>query len=353
MRRYAPVKGVPPHYAEYLEEEHNLQKIMLLMTVGLLIFAPFILVLPLVILGIYRKDPKDFENPYRRRWMKNHLWKIMYLPLNFVAFYFLVFPLIPPNVPIWGLWSSLCVTRNMVVNVLAFAVSAVALILLTVRVVKPYFELIYHPYRDLTKTDDYLIIPTRQHGTLILKKINTGILVLGATGSGKTEFIKQLMAQFPEDDEYAFVIFDPNGDYFREFGDPKRDIVLSIKGRESTHAWNIFREIAPKDPFKRMDTYEDMVLKSVERRNRMLQEEMEKYLQQLNSVDVVGGKPVAGEAVRPILENLSVTVDTLMDSFPDVRNGVEEEEDPFVAISQIMGELFKDLTESSQDKFWN
>ena len=90
-------------------------------------------------------------------------------------------------------------------------------------------------------------------------------MVLGSPGSGKTELIKQIIYQlslnpflrkkgckefslYPsllkrgrrKDD--VWVIFNPKGDYLKEFG-TENDIILSVNN--SNYGWNLFREIEP------------------------------------------------------------------------------------------------------------
>ncbi len=330
-----PLLGAPPDVVRRREEEKEHTIILLAMIVASLIFAPFLIVAPLIVMYIYRKDRKDFVNPHERRVLKDRLWSLMFIPLSFTVFYFLFFPLIPISMPVWGLWAKIVLIHDLLINMLLCAVFTGLEIFATVKV-RDYVKLKYHPYRDLLDSDDYLILPTRTHGTLILRGINTGIMVLGATGSGKTEFIKQMVAQFPDDVENAFVVFDPNGDYYREFGS-EEDIVLSIKGREATHSWNIFREIAPRDPLKHEEELEDLVERAVEVRNA----ELSQFIENIER----------GKIDTTLLNS---RVDLLLEGLPrDLSGGIQEEENPFIAISQIMGELFKEMSEGSQDKFWN
>ena len=73
------------------------------------------------------------------------------------------------------------------------------------------------------------------------------ILLTGGTGTGKTNFllhcISQLKPKMTDDD--VMIIFDTKGDYFREFYNPSRDLVIgcSREYRYISRKWNIFREI--------------------------------------------------------------------------------------------------------------
>lgn len=73
------------------------------------------------------------------------------------------------------------------------------------------------------------------------------ILVVGGTGTGKTNLFfhctKKLKAQMTPDD--VMIIFDTKGDYYREFFNTSRDLVIgcSPEYRSKSERWNIFCEI--------------------------------------------------------------------------------------------------------------
>jgi energy-coupling factor transporter ATP-binding protein EcfA2 len=69
---------------------------------------------------------------------------------------------------------------------------------------------------------------------------NRSVLVLGETGSGKTEAIKVLAYQLQADPNEPFVIFDYKQDYQQFFGDER---VVRLSSADSTEIWNVFREI--------------------------------------------------------------------------------------------------------------
>ncbi len=221
-------------------------KMILLFSLVVTAFLPFLVFLPLVIFSIWRRDLKDFRGDYVRKVDKRYLWTVLLIPFSFIAFYFLVFPFIPPNdIPIWGIYPSIVFMHNIILNILFFAVSAVALILLMLEL-KKYLAVKYHPLQKYKDSTDYLVVPTQTHGSFIFDRINTGIMVVGAPGSGKTEWIKQIVYQLPNRDDYAWIIFDPKGDYLEEFGNKDKDIVLAVEG--GNYAWNLFWEIDIDDP---------------------------------------------------------------------------------------------------------
>ncbi|MCG2718042.1 MAG: type IV secretion system DNA-binding domain-containing protein [Nanoarchaeota archaeon] len=77
--------------------------------------------------------------------------------------------------------------------------------------------------------------------------INTGILIIGAPGCGKTVLIKTMVYQLDVQPNFPVVFFDPKGDYHEEFGKEK-DVVLKVSN--STHSWNIFLEIETEEDFE-------------------------------------------------------------------------------------------------------
>lgn len=72
-------------------------------------------------------------------------------------------------------------------------------------------------------------------------------LVIGATGCGKTTILKHYVRKILSNmrDKDTMVIFDPKGDYFSQFYDPSKDIVLSnsIGLQDRTCHWNLFEEV--------------------------------------------------------------------------------------------------------------
>ena len=72
-------------------------------------------------------------------------------------------------------------------------------------------------------------------------------LLLGGTGSGKTNFIYHLISQIKPKltNDDVMIIFDTKGDYFRRFYS-KEDIVISNNSFHQGLAshWNIYREVA-------------------------------------------------------------------------------------------------------------
>ncbi|WP_185715581.1 type IV secretory system conjugative DNA transfer family protein [Halocatena pleomorpha] len=71
-------------------------------------------------------------------------------------------------------------------------------------------------------------------------EMDRSVLVLGETGSGKTEAIRVLAHQLQADPDEAFVVFDYKQDY-QTFFDSKD--IIKLSSRDSTIEWNVFREI--------------------------------------------------------------------------------------------------------------
>ncbi len=322
-----PLEYVNVERAKYIEENRELNKMAWFGTFGLLLFAPIIFTLPLILNHLYKREPTNFDNPYKRVWHKDKYWQVWLVALNILFFMFLVFPFIPAKAPFWGFWSEFIlpyfyplVQRDFMWNLAMFLVITIPYMFFVLAFLRPYYKVKHHKFRDLVDDENHLVVPTRDDGTIVLRRINTGIMVLGAAGSGKTEFIKQLVAQFPTRDNYAWVIFDPKGDYLKEFG-TKEDVVLSIRPNESTYAWNIFKEIAPKDPLKVQEKMRDVMEEVIKERSN---------------------------------EKEPLSLDEVIEKLKE--EGISDEElaeDPYISIAQITGELFKEMTKSSQDKFWN
>ncbi len=71
-------------------------------------------------------------------------------------------------------------------------------------------------------------------------EMDRSVLVLGETGSGKTEAIRVLAHQLQAEPDEAFVIFDYKRDYQTFFTENN---VVRLSSRDSTVIWNVFREI--------------------------------------------------------------------------------------------------------------
>lgn len=71
-------------------------------------------------------------------------------------------------------------------------------------------------------------------------EMDRSVLVLGETGSGKTEAIRVLAHQLQAEPDEAFVIFDYKQDYQLFFADEN---IITLSSRGSTVTWNVFLEI--------------------------------------------------------------------------------------------------------------
>lgn len=86
---------------------------------------------------------------------------------------------------------------------------------------------------------------------LLQAERDKSILVLGETGSGKTEAIKLLITQFSDSSENPLIVFDYKDDYKQFFSSRGYDnnlIELSIDG--SSRIWNIFTEADSEQEFE-------------------------------------------------------------------------------------------------------
>lgn len=75
-------------------------------------------------------------------------------------------------------------------------------------------------------------------------EMDRSVLVLGETGSGKTEAIKVLAHQMQADPDEAFVIFEYKKDYQEFFDD---DDIIRLSSTNSDVIWNVFMEIETSD----------------------------------------------------------------------------------------------------------
>lgn len=71
-------------------------------------------------------------------------------------------------------------------------------------------------------------------------EMDRSVLVLGETGSGKTEAIKLLAHQMQADPDEAFIVFDYKKDYQEFFAD---DDIIRLSASGSDVYWNVFMEI--------------------------------------------------------------------------------------------------------------
>ena len=80
---------------------------------------------------------------------------------------------------------------------------------------------------------------------LTMKIIYRNILVLGATGAGKTQIISKILFDSYEKFDYNAVIYDSKKDFVPKFYNPQRDIILN-PADDRCPAWNILDEVENK-----------------------------------------------------------------------------------------------------------
>jgi len=235
------------HEAEERRKEEENVKIALLFSVLLLLFFPFVFILPLLTLALWTKDYRRI--PPKRRKAKERSWIFVFLltSTSFTSFFLLPYArAYIGDFLFWGYFYPLSSpTTDIILNSILFAITGVVL---PVGVAIPLRKKLREKYANENKLDEYSMILPTKNGNFILDNINTGIMVLGAPRGGKTELIKtfiyHLIRHGGSRKDYVWVIFDPKGDYFKAFGDKNRDIYLSV--HNSNYGWNIFREIDPK-----------------------------------------------------------------------------------------------------------
>ena len=235
------------HEAEERRKEEENVKIALLFSAMLLLFFPFIFLLPILILGLWTKDYRRI--PPRRRQAKERRWVFVFLITSASLTSFLLLPYAKVYMGDFLFWSYFyplaSPTTDIILNSILFVITG---IVLPVAIAIPLRSYLVEKYGD-NQLDEYsMLLPTKS-GTIVLDHINTGIMVLGAPRGGKTELIKTLIYHLlryrGSKKDYVWVIFDPKGDYLEAFGDKKKDIILSVHG--SNYGWNIFHEINPKE----------------------------------------------------------------------------------------------------------
>ena len=228
------------HEAEERRRESEERKIMLLFSMILLLLLPPLFIVPFLVAFLRRKDFSRI--PTRMVWDWSRLWVLVFLISSFSLFYFIVFPLAKgtEGLMLWDAYFSFFISpfRDLFANTILFFIFGLVIPSFLAVFIRARLRERYKPHIP----PDSLLVPTKR-GNIVIDRYNTGMMVLGAPGSGKTELIKQIIYQFPKKRDYAWIIFDPKGDYYEEFG-TERDIVLSVYG--SNYGWNIFWEIEPK-----------------------------------------------------------------------------------------------------------
>ncbi len=235
------------HEAEQRRKEREEKRIVQFATLGLLFFFPPLFIAPYIFGSLRRKDYSKI--PVKKVLDKRRLWRLTFLITSYTLSYFLIFPFyasLGKNIfPFWKPFVSYPLSEFLVYphfslyeNLYLFTLYG---LIVPIIIAIPLAVVLKKKYR-LRVPPDSLVIPTKQ-GNIVIEKYNTGIMVVGAPGSGKTELIKQVIYQFPQKKDYVWVIFDPKGDYYEAFGTEK-DITLSVEN--SSYAWNIFWEIDPE-----------------------------------------------------------------------------------------------------------
>jgi hypothetical protein len=80
----------------------------------------------------------------------------------------------------------------------------------------------------------------------------SSVLVAGEPGAGKTEFIKALTHQLRTKPDEPVIVFNYKDDYTDFAEQLAANEVVRISTRESTHIWNVFREVEAEEDFERI-----------------------------------------------------------------------------------------------------
>lgn len=90
------------------------------------------------------------------------------------------------------------------------------------------------------------------------------ILVIGATGTGKTngifQLVKEIKSKMTEKD--TMIIFDTKGDYLKEFYEEKRgDVAISVgkEGKYNYETWNLFEDVKFDSEFTQKTTIFEII----------------------------------------------------------------------------------------------
>jgi hypothetical protein len=99
---------------------------------------------------------------------------------------------------------------------------------------------------DTSVPEDSYAVPFRG-GDVVSPSRDRPILVLGESNAGRTEAIKLLIRQIERTADTPFVIFDYKNKYRGFYED---DDIIRISLKDSTHVWNLFREVETEDEFE-------------------------------------------------------------------------------------------------------
>jgi len=110
--------------------------------------------------------------------------------------------------------------------------------------------------------DQELIVPLRdvhervgsvaENPAMVTLDPSNSVLVAGEPGAGKTEFIKSMTHQLRTNPDEPVVVFNYKDDYTEFARQLAETEVVRLSTRDSTHAWNVFREVEDEDDFGRI-----------------------------------------------------------------------------------------------------
>lgn len=110
--------------------------------------------------------------------------------------------------------------------------------------------------------EDELIVPLRNlhicegsvaaNPAMVTLDPTNSILVAGEPGAGKTEFIKSLLHQLRTSPDDPVVIFNYKDDYTEFATELAASEVVRLSTCDSTHIWNVFREIETEEDIERI-----------------------------------------------------------------------------------------------------
>jgi hypothetical protein len=110
--------------------------------------------------------------------------------------------------------------------------------------------------------DEELIVPLRnvhrrvgnvaENPAMVTLDPSNSVLVAGEPGAGKTEFIKLMTHQLRTEPDEPVVVFNYKDDYTEFAQELAETEVVRLSTRDSTHVWNVFREVEDEADFERI-----------------------------------------------------------------------------------------------------